>query len=91
MGSFDRDGHNQQFTIGAFPHSEADRRKNRFFLDLLRPTFGRQIAYGVQDRNRLGWRGCNQIPLLGDTAFLDLDTGQEACQQRRSRFSEAVE
>lgn len=50
--SWSRTSRNDQpFTISKFPHSETDRSLNRFFLDLLEPTFGQQVTYGLQDRS----------------------------------------
>jgi hypothetical protein len=44
-------GRNQAFTIGKFPHSQTDSRMNRFFLDLLEPTFSHNVTYDLQDRS----------------------------------------
>ena len=52
VSSVGLDGNNQRFTIGKFPHSETDNSMNRFLLDLLEPTFGREVVYGMQDRDR---------------------------------------
>jgi len=48
--SWERDsGEDQEVRLEEFPHARDDRNMNRFFLDLLEPTFGRDIEYDWDD------------------------------------------
>lgn len=48
--SWGRDsGGDQEVRLEEFPHAGNDRNMNRFFLDLLEPTFGRDIKYDWDD------------------------------------------
>jgi len=42
-------GRNQEVRLEEFPHDRDDRDMNRFFLDLLEPTFGREITYNWEE------------------------------------------
>jgi hypothetical protein len=45
-------GRNQEVRLEEFPHDRDDRDMNRFFLDLLEPTFGREIVYNWEERRQ---------------------------------------
>ena len=92
-------GQDQLFAIQKFPHSETDREMNQLFLDLLGPTFGREITYGLRDemwdletgwlwalsgRNRLGMTVHLQRQKTGAEIWY-LNTGPKAQFQGRRR------